>query len=204
MERRWGWFEIGVQAFALVGLIAVLGLGALGIRRLFLRRAAAPPVAGSTAAIAVEPKHSTAEPVRSLPPPWNAAKSPSSPRSTIADLAVTIIGTGVLDAAGGAFRSQETISRGEQPAILFEVINLGGVSSERWRFTAGLPTFAGQFSSPEQPPLAPGERVRFTLGFLELNGPGANRAVITVDPENRLRDADRENDFAAAVLVRSY
>lgn len=121
----------------------------------------------------------------------------------IADLAVRVITTGTVATSGNAFVSTSTIQKGEQAAIVFDVTNRGKGASAQWNFVVDLPTLEPYlFRSGTQATLLPGEKVRFTIGFSDIRS-GTTTAVITIDPDNSLRDADRENDHASAVFFRT-
>lgn len=117
------------------------------------------------------------------------------------DLSVSIVDTGIL-AGGekGEFRHADAVNASDYPAVLFEVANIGTAVSDQWEFSATLPTIAGFFNSETQPKIAPGDRIRYTLGFRPISRPEGT-VVITVDPHNRLRDPNRANDTARTVFT---
>ena len=130
--------------------------------------------------------------------------APPGPVSNgVADLAASVIDTGTVNANGDAFVSTRTIPKGEHAAIVFDVANIGKGTSARWNFIVNLPTLEPYlFRSETQPALLPGEKIRFTIGFSDIRS-GTTTAVITVDPDNSLRDANRENDHATASFYRN-
>lgn len=121
----------------------------------------------------------------------------------ISDLAIEIIDTGIIDDATGNFNHATSVSKIEQAGVVFDVFNIGTAVSLPWKFSAALPIYDGFFLSDTQSPLAPGERIRFTIGFKLLKTQGANVAVFTVDPTNSIKDKNRANDSAQATVVRS-
>lgn len=229
MGRNTRWFDAAITILAAIGLIAIFAVGIIGAKRLVQKRlnsqtasgAGVPAPAPDQAAIAAEPESAadvqvsvlpSAAPVPSvLPAPVpEPANTPAIPPpaslplpNPIPDFAVTMVDAGIIT-AGGDFRHATSVSRGEEPAIVFDIANIGTAVSERWQFTAVLPTFGGQFTSQSQLPLAPGDRVRFTLGFRDLARQGENAAVITIDPTNSLKDRNRTNDSAMARFFRNY
>lgn len=125
------------------------------------------------------------------------------------DLIVQIIDVGVLTSSATStesqFRHSNSVGIGEKPAILFDIKNAGTNVASSWRFTAQLPTANGNFLSDIQAPLAPGNGVRFTIGFDEgIRNPGGNPVTITVDPGNELREFSESNNTAAASIFRGY
>lgn len=127
--------------------------------------------------------------------------SPPIDPQGIPDLTMAVVAVGAIDGATGAFSATSSVRRVDQIGIVFEVTNVGTALSSPWHFTAILPTVGGGFTAPIQLPLAPGDRVRFTIGFRSPNQAGANAAVFTIDPANALRDANRANDVATATVI---
>ena len=119
------------------------------------------------------------------------------------DLAISIIQTGLMD-KNGDFIATSSVPKGSEAAILFEVRNIGDASSGGWKFFANLPVTEGNFTSEPEASLAPGDRIRFTIGFGELSNAGANGAAITVDPEDLISDSNRANNAASTTLIRAY
>lgn len=150
----------------------------------------ARPARQGTGAIAPRP---------TAPPPGSPA---AIPPAGVPDLVIRIVQVGILNETTGELTATTSLRRTERAGLTFEVENAGRAASAAWRFRASLPTEGGDYTSPPQPGLAAGERVRFTLGFGMLVRPGENVLVITVDPRNELADANRANDSARAVLVR--
>lgn len=120
-----------------------------------------------------------------------------------ADLAVSVIATGTVDASGNAFAPTAQIRQGERAAIVFDVTNRGKGTSAPWNFVINLPTLEPYlFRSGTEAPLLSGEKIRFTIGFSDIRS-GTTTAVITIDPDNALTDANRDNDHASAVFYRA-
>lgn len=220
MYQESRWLEVGIGVLAIIGLLAVFVAGILGIRALLNVRGTGGPSDG-IAGIGVPPPPAPPPPPAEAPPPPVGAMPPPAiiagpPRTTVypqsgyravpggtPDLSVQIIDTGILvGGEGGEFRHTDAVGPNEFPALVFDIMNAGTAVSESWEFSATLPTFAGFFSSETQARLAPGDRIRFTLGFRPLNRAGPTTAVITIDPTNRLRDARRANDVATTTFTR--
>ncbi|GEM_PF-3145946 len=122
----------------------------------------------------------------------------------IPDLSITIIDTGIINAAGNFIRATSTNS-GEQTGVVFEVSNLGTAASGPWRFTAHLPTLAGDFTSELQDSLNPGEKIRYTIGFQLLRNQGQNSVSIDVDPTRQItQEVNRNNNTVATIVIRNY
>lgn len=119
------------------------------------------------------------------------------------DLAISIIQTGLMD-KNGDFIATSSVPKDFEAAILFEVRNIGDASSGGWKFFANLPVTEGNFTSEPEPSLAPGDRIRFTIGFGELLNAGSNKATIIIDPEDLISDSNRANNSASTTLLRAY
>lgn len=136
------------------------------------------------------------------------ALTPRINPSGVPDLRVEIMATGILattSTSSAIFIPKTSAGEGERAAIVFDVKNGGDNVSGEWRFRAQLPVTNGDFLSDIQPSLAPGNGVRFTIGFESLNNSGANTAIITVDPESKIaRDQNRTNNSANVVITRGY
>lgn len=121
----------------------------------------------------------------------------------VPDLAVNVVSAGTADASGTAFAPATMIRKGERAAIVFDVTNRGKGTSAPWNFVVDLPTLEPYlFRSGTQAALLPGEKIRFTIGFSDIRA-GTTTAVITIDPDNALTDADRGNDHASATFYRT-
>lgn len=216
---RWGpRFSLAVYTLAAIGLVSVLGVGAFGVVRLvrFRADAAISPETASVAADAGNAANTVsagqvaptplpaAEPAPPVVVTRRPAPVPAPVSNARADLAIQVHDTGIIEPLSGQFRHAENINFGDQPAVVFDVTNLGSARSEGWQFSANLPTFAGLYTSPDQHSLDPGERIRFTLGFRDLARTGSNTATITLDPANRVSDSNRANDVATATFTRGY
>ena len=121
-----------------------------------------------------------------------------------ANLSIEIIDVGIINESTNVFQHATSVSQNMRAGTVFDVTNRGGVASQPWVFRALLPVANGNFRSDTQDPLAPGSKVRFTIGFKDLTNAGNNSIIITVDPDNQLSDADRTNNTASTSIYRSY
>lgn len=121
----------------------------------------------------------------------------------IPDLFLQIIDTGIIDDTSNFIHATST-KESQQTGIVFDVWNFGTAVSGTWRFLAELPTFAGNFISEPQKSLAPGEKIRFTIGFRLLTNPGPNNVTVVVDPQNELNELNRVNNVVSATIIRNY
>lgn len=154
----------------------------------------APRAGGETVSTYQFPTGSSTETTIALPPGPIPTGTP--------DLALRVIAVGTVNATGTAFTARTTIPKGERAAIVFDVTNQGKGRSAPWNFFVHLPTLEPYlFRSVTQNALLPGERVRFTIGFSDIRE-GTTSAVLTIDPDNVLNDADRSNDHATAMFYR--
>ena len=118
------------------------------------------------------------------------------------DLAVTIIGTGVIQ--GETFVPTSTLTATDQGAIRFSVTNIGSKTSDNWTFNAVLPTLPMHiFHSTQQKALQPGDRIDFTLGFNQINRDLSSGVItINVDPTGAIRNEfDTKNNIAQATIT---
>jgi len=130
-------------------------------------------------------------------PPANIPAGP-------ADLAIQILDTGILDSSN-AFVHATKVESGQKGAVVFEVKNIGGSRSPQWIFSANIPIPDSSYVSAVQSALAPGEAIRFTMAFSNLNQNGLNQASFIVDPNNQVpNDPNRNNNTASATLYRDY
>jgi hypothetical protein len=117
------------------------------------------------------------------------------------DLAPRVISVGAVNRDTGIFTPSETINTNERAAVHFEVKNIGTKTSPQWSFNVVLPTLPKHiFSSNMQKPLAPGERIEFTLGFdrFDMNSDGV--VIINVDPTRGLNEKDKENNIVKTTI----
>lgn len=122
----------------------------------------------------------------------------------VPDLAVKIFAVGIVDGQAGNFTATTSVAQGQYAGVVFDVTNVGTAISNKWRFSATLPTYESYFASPLEDSLSPCSSIRFTLGFRGLNDHGANTVTITVDPQNELKDANRANDTATTTIYRAF
>lgn len=197
---------------AAIGVIALASAGVFGMVRLIQHRRGTPEAPSEATAAVAAPQVPFPNAAAPLPPPayGNAVRAsertiPPAPRSVgTADLSVRIVATGIVTGGGAGFTQADIVGPGERPAVEFTVMNVGTAVSERWQFTANLPTLNGRFVSDVQQPLAPGEGRRYTLGFGELLREGENSLTVSVFPWSGTGDARLANDAATAFIVRGY
>ncbi|OHA26568.1 MAG: hypothetical protein A3C06_03270 [Candidatus Taylorbacteria bacterium RIFCSPHIGHO2_02_FULL_46_13] len=117
------------------------------------------------------------------------------------DLAPRILEVGTIDKVTNAFTATTTLRASDRIAVRFEVENLGTANSGHWQFNAVLPTFPNYiFESDGQQPLAPGDKIEYTIGFdnVELDTDG--RFVINVDPTSSIPEASESNNIATTTI----
>lgn len=120
----------------------------------------------------------------------------------VPDLKVDVIDVGIINPVDGQFSHATSTSKNTEIGVIFDISNAGTAVSNKWRFQAHLPiVYDSDFLSEFQEPLKPGEKVRFTLGFKNPWRNGENSIVLTIDPQNELRDANRGNDSATAKIA---
>jgi len=121
----------------------------------------------------------------------------------IPDLMVQIVDTGIIDDAGNFIHSTST-DKNQQTGIVFDVWNLGTNISGSWRFLVELPILAGNFASEPQNSIAPGEKIKFTIGFRNLKDADTNVVRIIIDPQHELKETSTTNNIAETTVIRNY
>lgn len=125
------------------------------------------------------------------------ARIESDPKG-LADLAIHMIETGVVDEASGEFTANKAPSRsatGKRIAVRFYIENSGTKMSDEWFFVAHLPTTPPHaYTSPIEQTLGPGERIEFTLGFDSFEKDNRGELLIIIDPESAIDDSNRDNN----------
>lgn len=117
------------------------------------------------------------------------------------DLAVNVIQVGTVNNATGVFTASSTpslaaLAGGNRIAVEFEIENDGTKTSPQFDFDAVLPTIPIDiFTSPEQPALAPGDRIDYTLGFDSFNSSGTGTFVVNADPTNSINESNKNNNI---------
>ncbi len=128
--------------------------------------------------------------------------TPARPVTTgPADLAVTIVGTGVA-LGNNEFVSTTQIPTASRGAVKFIVENKGGQPSGPWGFTANLPIEGDndfRYASPLQTSLNAGDKIEFTLGFDQILKESTGTIKITVLPGIETDNA--VNNTAQATVV---
>ena len=124
-----------------------------------------------------------------------------------ADLAVHIIGVGVVDPYGN-FVQRAPMNPNEIAAVKFDIGNNGGASTGVWFFTVQLPTDPMYtYQSPAQMSLAPGAHIENILRFRPMNA-GGGQVSVWVDPQNLVRESNESNNnatqWAAAQVWTEY
>ncbi|MFA6338813.1 MAG: CARDB domain-containing protein [Candidatus Paceibacterota bacterium] len=115
-----------------------------------------------------------------------------------ANLSVRILNTGVIDQYTNQFVAR-SFNNTDKAAIQFIVENSGGEPTGIWSFKATLPSNIGQtYESPTEPSLAPGDGIRFTLGFNGIVDQNPAVVTITINSDNA-----GANKTATAVLIRN-
>lgn len=149
------------------------------------------------------PPVSAPRPVRSAARPAREAARVLT--NGVPDLAVRIVDTGIIRDGTDEFVHATSTPRGAQAGVVFDVENVGTAVSQKWRFSVILPIlYDNVFNSDIQDPLAPGEKVRFTIGFRNPRFGGDGAVVVAVDPHNEIRDANRDNSSARTVIVSEF
>lgn len=165
--------------------------------------------ASSTVATSTTPKSVPTEPVPTTPGEKTTGTYPLNGTPTPAtlfgypDLTVTINAVGYLSTSSAeSFVASSTVPAGSRPAVNFTIKNIGTNTTGSWRFSASIPTqTAYVFQSPQQQPLAPGDRIDYTLGFDQANK-GADQTIsITANFDKAFTESNPDNNSASAKLT---
>ena len=146
-------------------------------------------VAGASAsdAITVTNANPVTAPITSAPP----VRKPTS-STGLSDLTTHLIGIGIM--VNGVFSPNNAITSNDTAAIRFEIKNTGATPTGAWYFTASLPSNPTyQYHSVAQQPLAPGDRIEYTLQFTNVMQ-GGGVITVTADPDNRVREVSESNN----------
>lgn len=113
------------------------------------------------------------------------------------DLEARIIEVGTVDRDTNVFTATSSVPVTARAAVRFEVENIGDKTSTNWTFNAVLPSFPMHiYYSDAQIPLAPGDKIEFTLGFDSIKQDGTEATfVVNVDPSNIVRESDETNNI---------
>lgn len=163
-------------------------------------------VVGAATSSATTSKPSTSKPttrpVTSAPAAPVYTPTPTRPVVTgPADLAVTIVGTGV-SLGNNEFVKTTQIPTASRGAVKFVVENKGGQPSGPWGFTANLPIEGDsdfRYASPLQPSLNAGDKIQFVLGFDQILEESTGTIKITILPGVETDNA--VNNTAQATVV---
>lgn len=129
---------------------------------------------------------------------FTGTSTPSNPNGTV-DLRARVLEVGVVDKVTGDFTASTSININARVAVRFVVENIGTKTSGVWAFIAQLPTTPfHSFESAEQIPLAPGDRIEYTIGFDSMEQQRKVQVLINVDPKYRTYDIDRNNNLVRA------
>lgn len=121
-----------------------------------------------------------------------------------ADLAVTIIGTGV-SLGNNEFVKTPQIPTASRGAVKFIVENKGGQPSGPWGFTANLPIEGDsdfRYASPLQKSLNAGDKIEFVLGFDQILKESTGTIKITILPGIET-DHAANNTAQATVVIKN-
>lgn len=112
------------------------------------------------------------------------------------DLTPRIIATGIVSTSTGEFIPKKQINYRERGAIKFEIENVGDKTSTEWSFSMILPTYPEYtFLSEQQPPLAPGDKVEYTMAFDSIKREEKADFLINADNTGSVNDTNRSNNI---------
>ncbi len=116
------------------------------------------------------------------------------------DLEATIDAVGILD-SNNNFIATSTFNQKDIGAVKFTVKNIGDKKSDGWTFNAVLPTSPAHiFHSEGQKPLAPKEKIEFTMGFDKLRVGEQMPIIINVDPSGGMKESNKNNNIVKSFI----
>lgn len=121
------------------------------------------------------------------------------------DLVVRVLDTGVINKSTGAYVKTGSVYANDRAAIRFEVQNIGTGAANSWKFRAILPTLDLNninYISDVQPPLLPGQKYIYTVGFENVRFLGNNTISIHVDSDNVVTELNENNNFVNGNINR--
>lgn len=121
-----------------------------------------------------------------------------------ADLAVTIVGTGV-SLGNNEFVKTPQIPTASRGAVKFVVENKGGQATGPWGFSANLPIEGDndfKYTSPLQKSLNAGDKIEFVLGFDQILKESTGTIKITLLPGSTTDNA-ANNSAQATVVIKN-
>lgn len=144
---------------------------------------------GQTTNTTVVPQHTTVPVVT----------QPFSDPNGEPDLAVRVLGYGLVNTRTGAFTEEDEIPydlpSGRRAAIQFEIINLGTKESGTWKFEVELPTSPSYtYDSDRQQSLFPGDKIVYTIGFDRVRNADEDDYTITADPDRDIAESNERNN----------
>jgi hypothetical protein len=130
----------------------------------------------------------------------SAAKTSSAQVQQVAyygepDLAITLIGTGIIDPASKQFIQTNYAGMNDEVAMKFQVKNIGTNVSGAWQLRINSPSrTTPYYDSPYQQSIKPGDSMIFTASFDSPVTTGINTAYVTVDPLNMIAESSKANN----------
>lgn len=122
------------------------------------------------------------------------------------DLAVRVLGYGLVNTKTGVFTEEDEIPRdlpsGKRAAIRFEIVNLGTKESGAWEFEVKLPTSPSYtYNSDRQQSLFPGDKIVYTIGFDRVRNADEGDYTITADPDKKIEESNERNNIVSGEIA---
>ncbi len=126
---------------------------------------------------------------------YNTYAAPATPSYYgLPDLAISLIGTGVLDSSG-QFVATPYAGTNDTVAIKFAVRNIGTNVSGPWTLRLTMPSrTTPNYDSAYQQSIRPGDEMVFTGSFDSPVAQGINTGYITVDPLGLVAESNKFNN----------
>lgn len=153
----------------------------------YVNKGASSPATTASATTQVKPAATVSAPASTQSSAGTQSSSATTAPSGPADLSVRIVSVSADQYGNGT--------------AIFDIANVGGSASGSYYFTAQLPTRAYgagyTYTSPLQSSLAPGAHITSTLHFTQAI---AGTFSVNVDPQGRVQEATKTNNYASRVL----
>ena len=148
------------------------------------------------------PSGSTSSEVSKTTNSTSTTQNDSSSKSTAApinyygnaDLAISIIGTGIIDPTSKQFVSTNYAGVNNEIAVKFQVKNIGTNVSGPWTLRLNMPSRTTPSYDSYQPSIKPGDGIEYVGSFNSPTNQGLNTGYIIVDPLNALVEPSKNNN----------
>ena len=113
-----------------------------------------------------------------------------------ADLAISLIGTGIINKSTGQFYQTNYAGSNDVVGVKFEVRNIGTNISGIWRLRLSMPSkTTPTYDSDYQISLRPGDRIEYVASFEKPLSIGINTGYVVADYFNNVDELTKTNNY---------